>query len=57
MATYKKTTPFVARVRLDGEAPPRRHSSFNDTPMPAPIPPMRAGAGDFLRIKSKGVRT
>jgi hypothetical protein len=57
MATYKAKHTFAPRVRQPGEAPPRTHNIFNANFKPPPAPPIRAGADDFRKIKSKGVRT
>jgi hypothetical protein len=57
MTKRKAPLPFVPRSRLPGEAKPATHNIFADEYKPAPAPPIRTGACDFLSIKSRGTQT
>lgn len=57
MSKRKVPLPFVPRTRLPGEAKPAAHNIFASKYTPDPAPPIRAGARDFLSIKSHGIQT
>jgi hypothetical protein len=57
MSKKKVSAPFVPRSRLPGEAKPPSHNIFAGQYKPDPAPPIRAGASDFLSVKSHGIQT
>lgn len=57
MTKRKVPQAFMPRSRLPGEARPASHNIFAGEYKPTPAPPIRAGACDFLSIKSRGTQT